>query len=435
MKKRVNSIQIFEKEYGIRRRGEILSINGLDTGEISIEKEQGADLATVFDSLIIDACRKHKNHHIIDISSQKKISFGLIRMATINNCIKVAEYFANVTWPEDLNLKMVCYHSHHIMLIRNEIEKHLDTVLHRSKQEGTSYHFTNPIIRQHIDSCSSKNVLFIVISTPIEEVGRDHDFDWAIVEPSSFRSIIQLAGRVRRHRNGKICTPNISILQYNLRTLKVGNDERSFYWPGYETKEMTLKTHNLFELVNTKHLKKSINAIPRILYKEPLQPLTKLSDLEHFELSKLLIHNTSIGPESINAWFSQSCWWLTALPQKLSLFRESESDIKLFLVFQEDELVFMEKDKKGNFIPIQMLYKISVTEKNVHWRNKQWIDLNYERLLENREDLMGESKYRTSIKFGEIRIPRRLLNNGLVYSDEFGLRECSKKEEILGKSN
>lgn len=35
--------------------------------------------------------------------------------------------------------------------------------------------------------------------------GRDHDYDWAIVEPSSMRSIIQLAGRIRRHRPGSLC--------------------------------------------------------------------------------------------------------------------------------------------------------------------------------------------------------------------------------------
>jgi CRISPR-associated endonuclease/helicase Cas3 len=39
-----------------------------------------------------------------------------------------------------------------------------------------------------------------VLGSPVTEVGRDHDYDWAVVEPSSMRSLIQLAGRVRRHR-------------------------------------------------------------------------------------------------------------------------------------------------------------------------------------------------------------------------------------------
>lgn len=49
----------------------------------------------------------------------------------------------------------------------------------------------------------------IVMATSVAEVGRDHDYDWAVVEPSSMRSLIQLAGRVRRHRAGSPASPNI----------------------------------------------------------------------------------------------------------------------------------------------------------------------------------------------------------------------------------
>ena len=41
-----------------------------------------------------------------------------------------------------------------------------------------------------------------MLGSPVTEVGRDHDYDWAVVEPSSMRSLIQLAGRVRRHHLG-----------------------------------------------------------------------------------------------------------------------------------------------------------------------------------------------------------------------------------------
>lgn len=59
---------------------------------------------------------------------------------------------------------------------------------------------------------------FIVVATPVEEVGRDHDFDWAVLEPSSAQSLVQAAGRVNRHRFLRLeGTYNIAILQYNLR--------------------------------------------------------------------------------------------------------------------------------------------------------------------------------------------------------------------------
>ncbi len=56
-----------------------------------------------------------------------------------------------------------------------------------------------------------------MIATPVEEVGRDHDFDWAIIDASSVQSIVQTAGRVNRHRLEKVQQPNIMIPQWNYR--------------------------------------------------------------------------------------------------------------------------------------------------------------------------------------------------------------------------
>eukprot|EP00906_Rhabdomonas_costata_P019724 RCo028724 len=103
----------------------------------------------------------------------------------------------------------MAYHSQQVMLLRHEQEKHLDEVLKRKEQtDEAPVAFAHPIIRGHLDACKANNLIFILVATPVEEVGRDHDFDWAVIEPSSFRSIIQMAGRVRRHRDGKVDQPN-----------------------------------------------------------------------------------------------------------------------------------------------------------------------------------------------------------------------------------
>jgi len=97
--------------------------------------------------------------------------------------------------------RVMAYHSRQVMLLRSEQERHLDQALKRKeKQDEQPVAFSNEVIRQHLDSTEVENVIFILVATPVEEVGRDHDFDWAIIEPSSYRSIIQLAGRVLRHR-------------------------------------------------------------------------------------------------------------------------------------------------------------------------------------------------------------------------------------------
>lgn len=91
------------------------------------------------------------------------------------------------------------YHSRQILLLRHEQERYLDKVLTRKTQSAT-VDFQDETVRKHLDSTPEENIIFILVATPVEEVGRDHDFDWAVVEPSSYRSIIQLAGRVLRHR-------------------------------------------------------------------------------------------------------------------------------------------------------------------------------------------------------------------------------------------
>jgi CRISPR-associated endonuclease/helicase Cas3 len=129
----------------------------------------------------------------------------------------------------------MAYHSRQVLLLRSEQERHLDQVLKRKeKREEQPAAFSNEVIRQHLDSTDDEHVIFILVATPVEEVGRDHDFDWAIVEPSSYRSIIQLAGRVLRHRKLEhdIHKPNIALLQYNLRGLRKA--KVAFEKPGFE---------------------------------------------------------------------------------------------------------------------------------------------------------------------------------------------------------
>ena len=98
------------------------------------------------------------------------------------------------------------------------MENKLDRILDRSDSKVGI--FDHSEIKQAIANNPNKNHIFMVLATPVAEVGRDHDYDWAIVKPSSMRSIIQLAGRVWRHRPDKVANePNILLLQYNIPLL------------------------------------------------------------------------------------------------------------------------------------------------------------------------------------------------------------------------
>ena len=140
------------------------------------------------------------HNHGVDPASGKRVSFGLVRMANIDPLFDVAlakgARARRARAPVRLPLAVS-------LLARSSIERQLDTVLDRRATDGIDPVFQQPSIRALIDASPEPHQLFIVLGSPVTEVGRDHDYDWAVVEPSSMRSIIQLAGRVRRHRPGK----------------------------------------------------------------------------------------------------------------------------------------------------------------------------------------------------------------------------------------
>ncbi|MGK0476691.1 MAG: CRISPR-associated endonuclease/helicase Cas3, partial [Oleispira sp.] len=157
---------------------------------------------------------KHSSHNFQDKQTQLMVSFGVVRVANISPCIALTEFLLARDWPVDTEVRVMAYHSQQVLLMRSLQERHLDQVLKRKEKLGEPpKSLSNPVIRQHLDGINkniadTKNVLFILVATPVEEVGRDHDFDWAVIEPSSYRSIVQLAGRVKRHREGEVESPN-----------------------------------------------------------------------------------------------------------------------------------------------------------------------------------------------------------------------------------
>ena len=127
-----------------------------------------------------------------------------------------------------VRVHLCVYHSQFPLLARSSIERQLDTVLDRRATDGIDPVFRQPSIRALMDASPESHHLFIVLGSPVTEVGRDHDYDWAVVEPSSMRSLIQLAGRVRRHRPGKAGGVNMRVLDSNLRAYEKPSGKAAF---------------------------------------------------------------------------------------------------------------------------------------------------------------------------------------------------------------
>lgn len=275
-----------------RRRGKLLP---LDINALSREQHPSR-----FAEIARDAgLTLHAQHHSIDPHSAKRVSFGLVRMANIEPLVDVALALYRLGAPEGVRIHLSTYHSQFPLLIRSNIERQLDQALnrrwpHRDQPEPV---FQLPDIRQRLDRFDEPDHLFIVLGSPVTEVGRDHDYDWAVVEPSSMRSLIQLAGRVRRHRDGECKASNLLVFDTNLRHFReLGKP--AFCKPGFESIDFPLEQHSMAQLLSDAE-REVIDSRPRIVAKPPgqLQPRARLVDLEHARmLQTMLVQATAAAP-------------------------------------------------------------------------------------------------------------------------------------------
>ena len=413
--------------------------------ELTEETKQAQYFKTIQQAILT----KHAQHHSIDKKTSINISFGVVRMANISPCVELTKYLLQAQYPENTQVKVMAYHSQQVLLLRHEQEKHLDAVLKRKEKQGEEQQaLSNPIIRNHLNTISKnskavQNIIFILVATPVEEVGRDHDFDWAIVEPSSYRSIVQLAGRVRRHRSDVVEQANIGLMQYNIKAFKANDKagEAYFIKPGYEDeyKKMSqsglgLPFHDLTKLINEEQTSSNLNAIPRI---QKLPPSDKqfLAAVEHKVTAKDLTSFNSIGANTLQGYLTQT-WYLTALPQVLTPFRQSEPSINLFLFYNEnsDSCYFTQKDEAGKTLldenhqainreGILNIRHVTLTESE---RKNLWLERNYQNLLPQyiSEPWLITSK-RVSLRYGEINFVERE-NTEFEYNDQFGLVKVNK---------
>lgn len=401
----------------VRRKAEIIACD--DIKDSSSDKNSKRD--AYYERMKDSALELHTRHACVDDKTNIKVSFGVVRVANIDPCINLTKYLLNTDWPSDIDVKIMAYHSRQVMLLRSEQEKHLDAVL---KIKNRSESFTNETVRRHLNNSEAKDVIFIVVATPVEEVGRDHDFDWAVVEPSSFRSIIQLAGRVRRHREDAIETANVALMQYNLKGLENKDDIPVFCRPGFETREnFKLNTHDLKQLLSEKEIANCIDATARIAKPEQLQAHGRLADLEHAVVKRLLASYSDVGPETLQGYLTH-CWGLTALPQILQPFREGANNINLFFAYHEDkdEFIFSEKKREGELKEKEKTYNITHSDENFD-SCRLWLPRDYEKALANIAEQKGITLKQSSLRYGELSLPTYLIgcDNELVYSDQLGL--------------
>ena len=234
---------------------------------------------------VAEGCAKFHDCHgwSIPVDGQDiKISFGLVRVANIRQALALARHLAKVMpWA-----RVACYHSQISAIQRFHVERTLDKLLSRHGEEAvwkariaSDETVLEALRRSARTSCSTseRGVPFIVVATPVEEIGRDHDFDYGIAEPSSAASLVQLFARINRHRLVEPSTPNVGVLQFNARHLQNPHGS-AFMHPGYETEEAPYPSHDLAHLLDWSALAANGQIDARLRFDTQLHALARHDD-------------------------------------------------------------------------------------------------------------------------------------------------------------
>lgn len=299
----------------------------------------------------------HKpQNHVVDPSTGKRISCGLVRMANINPLYEVAK-----TWlqsgiaPSGVRVHVCVYHSQFPLLVRSALEHRLDRILCRKAMQGVDPILSQPEIQAALQADDCTDHLFVVLGSPVTEVGRDHDYDWAVVEPSSMRSIIQLGGRVRRHRIEPVQNANITVLDTNLKALQRPADEAAYCRPGFEqskskqTKRVNfhLQSHSMQTILADVAVQPewAVTAQPRIVRPVPgTEASTSLVALEHARMAYAMLPRARAQVHAVQqaahlVWSDEGLLWLTGILPQYQCFRDDDG--------QQDEYVFLPDDAES----------------------------------------------------------------------------------------
>ena len=320
-------------------------------------REAAAARRELADAMLSAAVELHGRHHGVDPITAKRVSFGLVRMANIEPLIDVARTWFATGAPTGHRVHLCVYHARYPLFLRSAIERQLDRTLDRRQPDGV---FALPDIRARLDGADEPDQIFLVLGSPVTEVGRDHDYDWAVVEPSSMRSLIQLCGRVRRHRAGSCEVPNVVVLSHNLRH-HLQPQRAAFTRPGFERDigALRLVDHDLRRILEPSEYER-IHAGPRIseAIGRPLTPTQRLVDLEHAAVRQTVLPidtaaavvppsgrqaRRAAGPRLPTA--NASAWWsapprdvlLTGLLSQHQPFRGHQAPEDVFVLLPDED--------------------------------------------------------------------------------------------------
>ncbi|RYY78281.1 MAG: type I-F CRISPR-associated helicase Cas3 [Moraxellaceae bacterium] len=329
---------------------------------------------------ILEAVNQLHQQHSWQFGNRgKKISFGLIRIANIRPAIQLAHFLSEHL----LNARIACYHANDWLINRHHKEQRLDFLL--SRQKGNQHLLADEEIQQVVANSIHDDIPFIVIATPVEEVGRDHDFDWGIIDASSIQSIVQTAGRINRHRLQKITQPNIAILQFNYRYCANNKRQPVFKWPGYESIDGKLyASQDLAQLLPwNEHGQLVINATLR--FNQQFCLFAKYDDQQIQNFCKTYFDDQDDDQLFSNAQVDPAI--LTENPYRATPLRDIQKKQDYYFRLEDNEPKFYIKEKTNQrfgYIQLEEIEKKLASQSAPH---NAWLYLTIEQMIERCNDL------------------------------------------------
>lgn len=236
------------------------------------------------------------------------------------------------------------------------------------------------------------------------------------------RSIIQLAGRVLRHRMIVPETPNILLLHKNYRALN--SEPTCFTQPGsegFETPKLTgQKGHDLFEILTPEQYK-IISAIPRIdgLPDAELasgkNDWSNLMELEHKALMRQLFN----GEKPANVWWKDKPQWCGEV-QRQQRFRKSSPDEPYYLIITDEQKTPKWQWKNEQVKPVKFgdLSGVEINDYQLAdfgQGNDFWFDLDAKEIYQKLAGDFNYSLQDVSERFGELRVVSHEKNDKQIY--------------------
>ncbi len=389
-----NRIKELKKKTNPKRKGKL----------IDVKKTQGESTEkTMAVAIRRSIVQLHENHH--QSQSGKNISIGLVRMANINPLVAVAKELFKIIVPDDTCIHYCVYHSRYPLAIRSHLEKKLDTILFRENPERIWHEDS---IKDALKMHKQSNHIFVVLASPVAEVGRDHDYDWAVVEPSSMRSIIQLAGRVLRHRHKIPETPNIYLLSKNYKGLE--SKYICFNRPGFESKPLLLlASKDLKEILKLEQYE-SIDSVTRItlpkFYETVKEEFKNLVELEHKALAHCLVSKEN--SKAANVWWRTTPHWCGEV-QRQQRFRNSKPDESYYQFLEDENSEPFWQWKNNNVYPCQFGICENINNQisddiNLSAGNNFWFELNINEIYMELSVYFEIDLKTVSARFGEVRL-------------------------------